>query len=700
MKHWAPLLVLCVAAAAPAFPQPYDISWRTVDAGGSMGLSGGPYRLDVTIGQPDAGPAVSGGPYELAGGFWPVALPNVPTADLSLTKTDSPDPVIGLQPLTYTLAVANAGPAVATDVIVTDTLPASVVFQSAGGSGWSCGEAAGVVTCTRPSLPVGAAPNITITVTAPPTAQTLVNTASVDGAESDPVSANNSDTETTTVTAAPTADLSVIKSDGGVTVTWGQPLTYTIVVANSGPAAVAGAIVADAFPTGLANVTWTCTPSAGSSCPASGTGNINHAVSLLAAGTATFTATGTVVIGTYAPIVNTATVGVPAGVFDPTLANNTSTETTPVVTPDLIFRDGFASRDFTPWSAAVGKGLRVMRRAAYWVPFGLQVELSEAAPQYLQDDSPVAEPRYRARFYGLLTTLRMGEGEEFELFTAYAPTGTPRLRLLLRGSAGQKRLRVVAVQDDGSVVQTPIAEAVLLPNGWRGLEIDWQASSAPGANDGRVDLWVDGQAQPPLAGIDNDEARIATARWGAVAGLDAGTSGAFLLDEFESRRHSQIGPLSSFADVPTTHELWPWIQALYNAGVTAGCGEGRYCPDSIVTRGQMAVFLLKWTKDGGYAACPDGGDRSCSDRVVTRGELAGFVLAAKEGTSYAPPPCTTAPFLDVPPASPSCPWIQGLAARGIADGCGSGNYCPNTTVTRGEIAVFLARTFRLPVPTP
>src|SRR5262245_18080674 len=154
MKLWLPSLLLCAASAAPVLAQPYEIAWRTVDGGGATGLTGGPYRLDSTSGQPDAGQPAAGGAYALAGGFWPVALPSVPQADLSLTITDAPGPVTGLQPLTYTLVVANAGSVAATNVVVTDTLPVGVVFQSAGRSGWSCNEAGGIVTCTRAALPV------------------------------------------------------------------------------------------------------------------------------------------------------------------------------------------------------------------------------------------------------------------------------------------------------------------------------------------------------------------------------------------------------------------------------------------------------------------------------------------------------------------------------------------------------------------
>ena len=66
-----------------------------------------------------------------------------PAADLSLTKTDSPDPVLAGELLTYTLAVHNAGPSSATAVELTDTLPAGVTFVSADPTQGSCSESSG-----------------------------------------------------------------------------------------------------------------------------------------------------------------------------------------------------------------------------------------------------------------------------------------------------------------------------------------------------------------------------------------------------------------------------------------------------------------------------------------------------------------------------------------------------------------------------
>ncbi len=92
----------------------------------------------------------------------------VASADLSIVKTDSPDPVNAGATVTYTLAVSNAGPDTATTLTVTDTLPAGVTNAAASGTGWTCNPpSGGAISCTRASLAVGAAPNITLTATAP-----------------------------------------------------------------------------------------------------------------------------------------------------------------------------------------------------------------------------------------------------------------------------------------------------------------------------------------------------------------------------------------------------------------------------------------------------------------------------------------------------------------------------------------------------
>jgi hypothetical protein len=197
-------------------------------------------------------------------------------------------------------------------------------------------------------------------------------------------------------------------------------------------------------------------------------------------------------------------------------------------------------------------------------------------------------------------------------------------------------------------------------------------------------------------------------------------------------------PAAIFADVPTIHPFaldagqvdWaPWIHALYNAGITGGCDTNplRYCPVAGVTRGQMAVFLMRALQGRNYSPPPvtttrfadvpgshpfaawieafagtgiTGGCATnplqyCPDDVVTRAQMAVFLMRAMFGTNYIPPPATGI-FSDVPAGTLFAPWIEALEATGVTGGCGPGQYCPNNAVSREQMAVFLVRAFALP----
>jgi hypothetical protein len=77
--------------------------------------------------------------------------------------------------------------------------------------------------------------------------------------------------------------------------------------------------------------------------------------------------------------------------------------------------------------------------------------------------------------------------------------------------------------------------------------------------------------------------------------------------------------------------------------------------------------------------------------------MAVFLLKAKYGSGYAPPGVGgSTGFSDVLPTHWAAAWIKQLAAEGITGGCGTGTYCPDSSVTRAQMAVFLVRTFNLP----
>lgn len=121
------------------------------------------------------------------------------TSDLSVSKSDSPDPATVGGDVTYTVTVANNGPSGATGVTVTDTLPTDVAFVSAIPGEGSCAQPGGIITCSLGNLASGATATVAIVVTAT-AAGTMSNTASVTANESDPNTANNTATATTTVT--------------------------------------------------------------------------------------------------------------------------------------------------------------------------------------------------------------------------------------------------------------------------------------------------------------------------------------------------------------------------------------------------------------------------------------------------------------------------------------------------------------------
>jgi glucose/arabinose dehydrogenase len=183
------------------------------------------------------------------------------------------------------------------------------------------------------------------------------------------------------------------------------------------------------------------------------------------------------------------------------------------------------------------------------------------------------------------------------------------------------------------------------------------------------------------------------------------------------------GWLSDFLDVPQANLFHADVEVAFRRGVTAGCGAGSYCVAGGITRAQMAVLILKakygaaylpptatgifpdvppgafardWIeqlfRDGITAGC--GGGNYCPDSVVTRAQMAPMLLKAEHGSAYLPPPATGI-FSDVPPGAFARDWIEQLFLEAITAGCGGGNYCPGLPVLRGPMATFLVKTFDL-----
>ncbi|MCK8601293.1 SGNH/GDSL hydrolase family protein [Desulfoferrobacter suflitae] len=182
-----------------------------------------------------------------------------------------------------------------------------------------------------------------------------------------------------------------------------------------------------------------------------------------------------------------------------------------------------------------------------------------------------------------------------------------------------------------------------------------------------------------------------------------------------------------FGDVCSFYWAYDHIQKLSAANVTRGCGNGFYCPEDLVTRAEMAVFIERIIKedaflpppavgifvdvptdywasawieqffqDGITAGCGENTLQYCPEQPLTRAEMAVFLLRAKHAGGYSPPE-PGGIFADVPKDYWAAGWIEQLYLAGITTGCGENplRYCPDDEVTRAQMAAFLVRTFGL-----
>jgi hypothetical protein len=181
--------------------------------------------------------------------------------------------------------------------------------------------------------------------------------------------------------------------------------------------------------------------------------------------------------------------------------------------------------------------------------------------------------------------------------------------------------------------------------------------------------------------------------------------------------------VSDFLDVPSSQQFYAYVTTLVSNAITAGIGGGLYGVGDDTLRQQMAVFILKgkhglcfvpppctgvfsdvpcpstfanWIEEmaseGITGGC--GGGNFCPMNPVRRDQMAVFLLKGEHGSAYVPPPCQGL-FGDVTCPSAFADWIEQLAAEQITGGCGGGNYCPSSPSTRGQMAVFIVKTFGL-----
>jgi uncharacterized repeat protein (TIGR01451 family) len=221
-------------------------------------------------------------------------------SNLAVTKTvNNATPNVG-NTVIYTLTVTNNGPSNATNVRLTDAVPAGLTYVSSTPSGATTyNSATGLWTIGALANAASATLVINATVNVGPGNNTITNTTSGLAADQfDPVSANNVGSVSLRVTRS---DLSLTKTVNNATPSFGQNVIFTITLSNAGPDGATGVAVKDLLPAGLAFSSYTATVGS----YVSGTG-IWTVGSLASGGSATLQITATV--NAYGSITNTAQV--------------------------------------------------------------------------------------------------------------------------------------------------------------------------------------------------------------------------------------------------------------------------------------------------------------------------------------------------------------------------------------------------------
>jgi uncharacterized repeat protein (TIGR01451 family) len=272
---------------------------------------------------------------------------NSTSANLAVTNTPSLYSVASPSIFTYTVTIMNNGPAAASTVVLSETLPASpanLTFNSISTvAGWSCSTPAsggtGAISCSDPSLASGASATFTITVNVASGVAAGTSLSETIGASSSTPDANPSNnyaTATVIVAGAGQSDLGVTNAGTPNPVLAGNNITYTQVVTNYGPI-TANATYKDTVPANTTFVSlavpggWNC----GATIPAvGGTGTITCTDATFAASSpATFTMVDKVVATTTPGTVISDTAAMTAAGGDPNSANNSATATTVVASP-------------------------------------------------------------------------------------------------------------------------------------------------------------------------------------------------------------------------------------------------------------------------------------------------------------------------------------------------------------------------------
>jgi len=513
----------------------------------------------------------------------------------------------------------------------------------------------------------------------------------------------------TTARAVDGPDLTITKSHIGNFIQ-GEPGSYTVIVTNSGNLASSGQVtVTDTLPADLTGVAmtgsgWTCTTSPPWFCHRSdalGPGASYPAITVMV--TATTTA--------HATVTNTVSV---AGGGDVNGANNTDTDPTTVIQSDLritsitfsppnplpeqtfsviveVTNQGGASTGSVPYidlyfntdpSTIPDPSTGCPIQSEYFGPISTQFALaagaSDSAIIEIAGGLPLSNNRLWAYVDTDCTIIENNETNNkhgpVNLNIGYDDFSAPKIiNSIPFMDVNLNTASATTAVDDPSIANCGAG---------KGYASIWYAYTPTTSGTVYLDtlgsnyntllaVWTGTRGNLSPVTCNNDA--YGTVQSATALNVSAGVTYYIEIVHYAASTPPQVGGTlqfhaASFADVQGNYWAWRYIEGLYKAGLTGGCAVSPrlYCPESPVTRAQMAIFLLKGI----------------------------------HGSSYTPPAATGNSFDDVPVSYWAAAWIEQLADESITAGCGGGNYCPDNSVTRAQMAVFLLKSKHGPTYTP
>jgi uncharacterized repeat protein (TIGR01451 family) len=331
-----------------AFPtitwsNPADIIYGTALSGTQLNATANtPGTFTYT---PPAGTVLGKGPHNLHVDFTPTDTVNydptskdvsinVLSAVLNLSMTADRNPAAVELNLNYNATITNTGDASATNVVLTDVLPASVTYTATSPSQGTCSynSVTRTVTCNLGTIAAGS--NATVQITVKPRSEgTLNNTATITASQWDPATGNNS-ASVNGLSAVKYVDLAVQMTGSANPIFAGQNVTYTITVKNVGtPFGATGVTLTDVLPASMTFVSATTSQGSLVTPPVGSNGTVTANLGSIASAA---TATVTITVSSTAPGVVTNSATATSTENESTPANNTGSASTTVNAAALL----------------------------------------------------------------------------------------------------------------------------------------------------------------------------------------------------------------------------------------------------------------------------------------------------------------------------------------------------------------------------